>query len=474
MKRKSFAISVLIISLAFISYWGIQKFGKKEILYSTKSQKALTHYKSGVNFTLMYYIKEAKREFNLSIKEDPNFPLPYIYLISLSMGPKEGKIAEYYKKIAVPKQEWTNFEKEFTSIFMEFTSKRENIKGDKKFAKKLENFINRYADKVEIYPIVLPMYQRVVGDKNKLIEYYSYLHQKFPNNTQILNRLGYLYLEKRDYKNAENCFKKYIFIEPENANPYDSIADLYFSLGDYKKAAEKYKKALEIKPDFFNSQIKISFCYVYMGKLKLAEKILDKIGKHPSEIPYLKYSVYPLKAYVYYSERNIGKLKQLHENFNPPEKYRCFKVPVSVNYAILTKNKKLLSKALKEAEKCHQFIKDMVMPLKILELQWEGNYKEAEKLINNSLKNFNRLLYDKKIIFAHIITNYYISTKQYGKIKPILKYLKPEDKIYIEFLIAKARKNDKLCKEFAKKLLEYYNESDDNFYKKKEALECLK
>ncbi len=474
MKRKSIIVFIVIITILTATLWGIQRFGKKEKFYSTKNREALKHYKAGVNYTLNYYTREAIKEFHLAIKEAPDFPLPYLFLISMSMGTREGKIAEYYKKIAVPKKEWTNFEREFVSIFLEANAKREKINGDLKFAKKLEKFINRYADKVEIYPILLPIYQSAVGDRKKLIAYYRYLHEKFPNNTQILNRLGYLYLENIDYKNAENCFKKYIFIAPNNANPYDSIADLYFSLGDYKKAIKYYNKALKIKPDFYNSRIKLALCYIYTGKLKKAEKMLAWIAKDSNEIPFLKYMVNPLKSFIYYSSRNIEKLKELYQNFNPPPKYRCFKVLINVNYAVLTKDKKLLSQSIKNGENCYKMVKDMVMPLKILALGWEGKDKEAEKLIRKTLQNFDHLLYDKKLLYSQVITNYYISKKEYAKIKPLFKYLKEGDKLYAQFLIAKARKDNKSCKEFAKKLLKYYNDSDDNFYKKKEALECLK
>ncbi len=474
MKKRSIILLTAITIILLLTAWGVKEFGKKKHLYSTNNAEALRHYKAGVNYTLMYYIKEARREFSLAINLDPNFPLPYIYQIMISMGPKETNIAEYYKKIAIPQKQWTDFEKEFTSLFLEFTKKRGKISGDKKFARKLEDFINKYADRIEIYPIILPMYQTTIGDKDKLVEYYRYLHEKFPNNTQILNRLGYLYLEKRDFKNAENCFKKYIFIEPDNANPYDSIADLYFTLGNYKKAIENYKKALNIKPDFYNSKIKLALCYIYTGKLRIAEKMLEEMTKLSSENPYLKYTSYSLKSFIYFSGGEKEKLKKLYENFNPSEKYRCFKIPVNVNFAIMFKDKKLLSQSLKEAENCYKFIKEMVMPFKIKELVWEGKDREAEKIIIESTKKFNELAYDKKVIYAHIISDYYISKKQYEKIKPFLENLQQEDKVYFNLIIAKSQNNKKLCKEFAKKLLEYYNESDDNFYKKKEALECLK
>ena len=474
MKRKGFLIFILFLALLFVVFVVMKTLGGKNPVYSVKNKEALAHYKKGVNYAMKYYLNDAEKEFQLAVKLDPSFPLPYIYLISLSSGFKEGKIASYYKKIAVPQKSWSDFEKEFVSIFLEATAKRGKLRGDVKFAKKLQDFINRYADRVEIYPILLPMYQKAVGDRDKLIKYYTYLHHKYPNNTQILNSLGYFYLAKGDYKNAENCFKKYKFIAPNNANPYDSIADLYFSLGDYDKAIVNYKRAIEIKPDFYNSKVKLALCYIYTGRLKKAQETISLIEGDSKDIPYLKYLVYPLRSFVYYSSRNLEKLSQLYESFKPDKRYVCFKVLVDVNYAVMVKDKKLLSQSVKEGEHCYKMVRDMVKPLKILALGWEGKDREAEKLIQKALKKFKSLLYDKRLIYAQVITIYYISKKKYEKINPFLKYLKDGDKWYAEFLIARAKGDKKDCIKFAKKLVEYYNESDDNFYKKKEAMECLK
>ncbi|BBB33209.1 hypothetical protein TTHT_1738 [Thermotomaculum hydrothermale] len=473
MKRVFLIVNVIILIL-ISAIWGMRFFSEKENLYSTKNKEALKHYKAGVNYTMMYYVPEARKEFALAIKKDPNFPLPYIFQIMMSRGLKGSNIPDYYKKIAVPQKNWTEFEKEFTSIFLEYTAKREKIKGDRKFAKRIENFIDKYADRIEIYPIILPMYQTAIGDTNKLIKYYEYLHEKFPNNTQIINRLGYLYLQKKEYKKAENAFKKYIFIEPDNANPYDSIADLYYTQGNYKKAIENYQKALSIKPDFPNSKIKLALCYIFTGKLKLAEKKLNEILELKNTIPYLTFSAYNIKAILYLLEGETEKIKELYQSFNPPKDYFCFKLPIQAFYGYSIKDKNLLSKAIENSEKCPHFIRQLIAPLKIPLLIWLGKENQAEKLIQSILQKINDLTYDRKVFYINLIADYYLEKKEYSKIEKLLPYLNEKDKAYLELLMAKSQNNKEKCKEFAKKLLQYYNEADENFYKKKEALKCLK
>lgn len=42
------------------------------------------------------------------------------------------------------------------------------------------------------------------------------------------NLLGYLYLEQEDFVNAEKAFQEYLRLEPDVANPYDSMADMRY------------------------------------------------------------------------------------------------------------------------------------------------------------------------------------------------------------------------------------------------------
>ncbi len=469
--KKVLIISTILCFLILGTKFYIN-YSNKENLYSTTNKVAISHYEKGVKYSLMFYAADARKEFKKSIECDPHFPLPYIYLIMLSME-KSGKgITNYYKKIAVPGKNWTEFEKAIVSLFLEFTGKREKIRGNKKFAKKVRDTIEKYANHVEIYPILLPMYQLAIGDQDNLLKYFEYLHKKFPNNTQIINRLGYMYLQKRNYKKAEYYFKEYIFVEPENANPYDSIADLYYSIGEFEKAAGYYKKALSIKPDFFNSRIKLSLCYIFTGKLKKAVKNLELIEKSENNIRVLNNIVLSLKGLAYFLGENGEELKKLYnENKN---RNTCFILPLKIYYSIYFKKQKNLDETLKLSQNCPKFIKEMTFQSKLINLMWSGKKIEAEKLCNYIIKRFPDFTYDKKIIYGFTAVKYLISQRNYKKALDFSTQFKEREKTYIQFLIAKKRNDKKKCLEFAKKLIQYYNDSDKNFYIKKEALECLK
>ncbi|MCI0693129.1 tetratricopeptide repeat protein [candidate division KSB1 bacterium] len=88
------------------------------------------------------------------------------------------------------------------------------------------------------------------------------------NYAPAYNLLGYAHREQGDYAKAEEAFKNYIRLLPNEANPYDSLADLYTKMGRYEEAITNYKKAVELNPKFAFSQGKIGDNLVFMGKFE--------------------------------------------------------------------------------------------------------------------------------------------------------------------------------------------------------------
>ncbi len=84
------------------------------------------------------------------------------------------------------------------------------------------------------------------------------------------NILGYTYREKGDYMKAEEAFKNYVRLVPNEANPHDSLAELYMKMGRYEDAITNYQKALALNPKFAFSQGKIGDNLVFMGKFEEA------------------------------------------------------------------------------------------------------------------------------------------------------------------------------------------------------------
>jgi tetratricopeptide (TPR) repeat protein len=78
--------------------------------------------------------------------------------------------------------------------------------------------------------------------------------------------MGYAYRQLGDFANAEQAFKKYIELIPNDPNPYDSYAELLLKMGRFDESIAQYRKALAIDDHFFNSHFGITADLMYRGK----------------------------------------------------------------------------------------------------------------------------------------------------------------------------------------------------------------
>lgn len=94
------------------------------------------------------------------------------------------------------------------------------------------------------------------------------------------NALGYARSALDEFAAAEEAFKTYIALLPNNANPYDSYAELLFKLGRYDESIAQYRKAMERDPSFVGSLAGIGNNYIFKGDYAKAreayQQLLDK------------------------------------------------------------------------------------------------------------------------------------------------------------------------------------------------------
>jgi len=119
--------------------------------------------------------------------------------------------------------------------------------------------------------IVASMVAEVLNNFGEMIRILEKGVEIYPDNTDILNSLGYSYAKYdiiTKYDLAEKYLKKALQTEKENAMIWDSIAWLYFKKGQYKKALESMKIPLE--DDIEHSEIAYHLGEIYL-KLKKSD-----------------------------------------------------------------------------------------------------------------------------------------------------------------------------------------------------------
>ena len=81
-------------------------------------------------------------------------------------------------------------------------------------------------------------------DYVQAIEHHKKATELAPSYSPAYNILGYAYRQAGDYANAEQAFKKYIDLIPNDPNPYDSYAELLLKMGKFEESVLQYRKAL--------------------------------------------------------------------------------------------------------------------------------------------------------------------------------------------------------------------------------------
>jgi tetratricopeptide (TPR) repeat protein len=99
-----------------------------------------------------------------------------------------------------------------------------------------------------------------------------------PQFAPAYNMLGYSLRFMEDYTGAEEAFKKYIELIPDEPNPYDSYAELLMRIGRFDESITQYERALEVNASFITSYIGIGNDLMFMGQFDDARVAFTKAG----------------------------------------------------------------------------------------------------------------------------------------------------------------------------------------------------
>src|SRR5262249_21372983 len=113
---------------------------------------------------------------------------------------------------------------------------------------------------------------------DQAVEHYKKATQIAPQYSPAYNVLGYAYRQQGNYADAEQAFKKYIELIPNDPNPYDSYAELLLKMGRFDDSLTQYRKALSIDPHFVPSHFGISADLMYQNKHDEATSELQKMA----------------------------------------------------------------------------------------------------------------------------------------------------------------------------------------------------
>jgi tetratricopeptide (TPR) repeat protein len=235
-------------------------FGRREV--TTSSSEALRYYRLGLENEQKMYYKDAIQAYAEALKHDPNFVMATVRLAALTRDRDPERARSLFECARLSAGSLTERER----LWLRFFEVRMNAKEAKELEPILDEYVRRFPEDPEGHLRRAMLYSgtdrmpQAVADLQKVIAL-------DPNFAYAYNELGYYSLGQADYLKAEEYFRRYLFLAPDQANPNDSLGDLYIRIGRYEEADEFLKKALEVKPDFYAARAHLGTLEVAKGNL---------------------------------------------------------------------------------------------------------------------------------------------------------------------------------------------------------------
>jgi tetratricopeptide (TPR) repeat protein len=140
---------------------------------------------------------------------------------------------------------------------------------------------------IKMSPDDLPLRKRLAelyentGKRENAIYEYRILLDKVPDNDKafIYKKIGYLYSESKETKNAIGAYLKALELDPEDVNVYYNLASLYEATGDRANADKYLSIAMEKKPDDIESRIRMAEGLIAKKEYKKAEGYLNEVTR---------------------------------------------------------------------------------------------------------------------------------------------------------------------------------------------------
>lgn len=87
----------------------------------------------------------------------------------------------------------------------------------------------------------------------------------FPDYPAAINELAYAYGFSGNFEKASALMERYVQLQPDQPNPYDSYGEILREAGQYDAALDKYHMAIRVDPTF-GSEFGVADTYAVMGR----------------------------------------------------------------------------------------------------------------------------------------------------------------------------------------------------------------
>lgn len=238
--------------------------------WTSSSPAAVKELEAGLDDYRKVYYDDAFRHFHRAAELDEEFAAPRAMMSRLVGGERREALAAELQ--ALDRERLTPRERFLVDLAVT------RAKGDEAAIEALvEAYVERHPD--DVWGIAERCQLAWIGQDWDVAERcYEELIAAHPNWVVAQNILGYIDMARGRFSEAEDHFRTYRFIAPDQANPYDSLGELLTLLGRYEEAEETLEQGLEVKPDFCASYRSLGRLYFNWGKPEALRQVAERLA----------------------------------------------------------------------------------------------------------------------------------------------------------------------------------------------------
>ena len=203
---------------------------------STASEGAKTAYCQAEQLASNLHIRKAIAQLDEALAADPDFFMACVLKIYYTPGEQQAALID--RALAIDVRSLNEAEQ---IVRQQLERWDEDPKA--KTGETMKTLVAAYPEIPQAYHWACRQAAYTDKDTEAALKYAQKLAELSPDFAPNYNHLGYLYMAKKQMKEAKAAFEKYIDLLPNEANPYDSMAEYYMVNQDYAKSAEYYERA---------------------------------------------------------------------------------------------------------------------------------------------------------------------------------------------------------------------------------------
>ena len=239
---KKLFVLIMLLSAGIMAY--TQPVKAKLMPVTTNSRSALSLYSQAVKYFDDVNLNKALETFKKALDQDPDF-----FMVNYQLA--------FYSLLNQLPDDFNNYADAAINCKARLSDAEELLKSAIVRLKQGRTALTDVGEKLmEMYPEDpnsynnMIYYQSLAGDTKGTVETIKKAISIAGNPAPFYNQLGYAYITLKMADEAEAAFDKYIELDPENPNVYDSKGDYYMYIREYFKAYNSYMKANSLDRSF--------------------------------------------------------------------------------------------------------------------------------------------------------------------------------------------------------------------------------